>query len=265
MRHAPPFHYIPKSSKLTRPDKTGRAQVKATRPGCCPAWWQGPVRKNSSLRSSRARTVVTLPVLADCVRRPAGKNKRQVGRETSSGQKSITARGSAYRRGQGISTARLRPVPVGAGTPAIVVRSVISAPPPLRTLITADRNNRTHSADQNGPRPRRWTLRPASSGLTLTPANRPSFRAVPAPGTQIRCHRAIATIPGQGTRRPDKIDAGFAALLACRNGRRLRCSQAARLGRRPCCRDRTQHILCVTLRSFIPDAQGTPRPCAGSK
>ena len=32
-----------------------------------------------------------------------------------------------------------------------------------------------------------------------------------------------------------------------------------------CFRDITQHILCVTLRSFIPGAQGTPRPCAGSK
>ena len=37
------------------------------------------------------------------------------------------------------------------------------------------------------------------------------------------------------------------------------------VGMQECFRDRTQHILCVTLRSFIPDAQGTPRPCAGSK
>ena len=140
----------------------------------------------------------------------------------------------------------------------VVVRSVISAPPPLRTLITADRNHRTHSAGQIGPRPRRWTLRPAGSGLALTPANRPSFRAVPAAGTRIRCQ---ATRPDA----PTSLVAGFAAPLSCRNGRRLRCSQAARLGRRSCCRDRTQHILCVTLRSFIPGAQGTPRPCAGSK
>ena len=45
------------------------------------------------------------------------------------------------------------------------------------------------------------------------------------------------------------------------NNRELRGS----VGMQECFRDRIQHILCVTLPSFIPGAQGTPRPCAGSK
>jgi hypothetical protein len=56
---------------------------------------------------------------------------RQYGRATSSGQEiSITARGSACRRRQSNSTARLRPVQDAA----ITVRSAISAPPPFRKL-----------------------------------------------------------------------------------------------------------------------------------
>jgi len=56
---------------------------------------------------------------------------RQYGRATSSGKKiSITARGSACRRRQSNSTARLRPVQDAA----ITVRSAISAPPPFRKL-----------------------------------------------------------------------------------------------------------------------------------
>ena len=41
-------------------------------------------------------------------------------------------------------------------------------------------------AELVGPRPRRWTSRPAVSGFTLTPENRPAFRSVPAARTQKR-------------------------------------------------------------------------------
>ncbi len=50
-------------------------------------------------------------------------------------------------------------------------------------------------AELTGPRPRRWTPRPAVSGFALAPENRPAFRYVPAAGTQKTWHRAIATVP----------------------------------------------------------------------
>ena len=71
--------------------------------------------------------------------------------------------------------------------------------------------------------------------------------------------QVVCLLPVKAPR--DKIFGTSLALL--RLNARLRA--LARLGLRLCFRNRTQHILCVTLRSFIPDAQGTPRPCAGSK
>ena len=64
---------------------------------------------------------------------------------------------------------------------------------------------------------------------------------------------------------PAKFCSGSAHGVGMTEHLRRRCSQAARLCLRFASETFTQHILCVTLRSFIPGAQGTPRPCAGSK
>ena len=118
-----------------------------------------------------ARTVVTLPVLADRAR--ALRKAKRDGRETTSGQKRISPRCFARARRQQYGARRcLSPktnaiAPRGYARckpPELSVRSVISAPPPLRTLIAADRNNRTHCENQFGPRPRRWTPQPAGLG-----------------------------------------------------------------------------------------------------
>jgi len=132
---------------------------------------------------------------------------RQYGRATSSGKKiSITARGSACRRRQSNSTARLRPVQDAA----ITVRSAISAPPPFRKLHCS------------GQKPPNSLVKPNWSDTTAAGYGQ-VCRARPC------CHRvaahalrsavvesenlagAGATAPGNATRRDV---AGFAAALA---------------------------------------------------
>ena len=106
---------------------------------------------------------------------------QQYGRETSSGQGNSNSPRDCVRARPAIAprgSARCKP-------PALSVRSVISAPPPLRALIAADRNDRTHFENQIRPRPRRWTSRPAGLGCRERQTrSRPSFRYVPSAGTR---------------------------------------------------------------------------------
>ena len=161
----------------------------------------------------------------------------------------------------GKASALRREAPPVAEDGAITVRSAISAPPPFRRL---------HCSGQKQPnslvKPQ-WSDTPALDfvacclGCPVT-VSRPSFHYVPSAGSQRNWHRAGATTPGNATRRKCCWLCGGVGM---REHLRLRCSQAARLCLRFASGTFTQHILCVTLRSFIPGAQGTPRPCAGSK
>ena len=97
----------------------------------------------------------------------------------------------------------------------IIVRSVISAPPPLRWLHCGGQKQPNSLAKPN------WSETPSLDSAACwsrlrgrTKISRPSFHYVPPAGTRIQWPRATATTPGHESRRPDKIDAGFAALLA---------------------------------------------------
>jgi hypothetical protein len=61
---------------------------------------------------------------------------------------------------------------------------------------TAAQTRRPCRPESVSPRPRRWTSRPAVSVLAGAASHWPSFRSVPAAGTQRNWHRAIATVPG---------------------------------------------------------------------
>ena len=88
------------------------------------------------------------------------------------------------------------------------------------------KTGRPHCANQISPRPRRWTSRPAVSGSPVLPWNWPSFRSVPAPGTQRNWHGAIATVPGgcDAVTDPAKFCSGSAHGVGMTERRRLRCS-----------------------------------------
>jgi hypothetical protein len=133
--------------------------------------------------------------------------ERQYGRVTSSGQEiSITARGSACRRRQSNSTARLRPVQDAA----ITVRSAISAPPPFRKLHCGGQKQPNSLVKPN------WSDTTAA-GCGQVCRARPCNHRVAAHALRSAVVEsenlagAGATAPGNVTRRNV---AGFAAALA---------------------------------------------------
>ena len=69
-------------------------------------------------------------------------------------------------------------------TTAIDAGSDISAPPSLRTLVSADRNARTRWQNHIGPTPCRWASRPAVPAAKTNAISRPSFRYAPASGSR---------------------------------------------------------------------------------
>jgi hypothetical protein len=152
---------------------------------------------------------------------------------------SNTARGCAYRRGQSNSPrcfARARhqhyaPRPAAFSS---LRRLHFEKPPDLSPRI-----------DWSGHQPSR--SRPAVVVFPVTP-KRPSFRSTAAAGRR-RNWLAFHCSPWERVQTPRQNIVSFAAELSCRNASGTI----------------TQHTLWVTLRSFIPVAQGTPRPCAGSK
>ena len=90
----------------------------------------------------------------------------------------------------------------------------------------APETGRPRWKNQISPRPRRWTSRPAVSGSPVLPWNWPSFRSVPAPGTQRNWHGAIATVPGgcDAVTDPAKFCSGSAHGVGMTERWRLRCS-----------------------------------------
>jgi anti-sigma factor RsiW len=120
----------------------------------------------------------------------------------------------------GNSTARLRPVQG-------ISNSRGDGPAFGRFAGYAPETGRPRWKKQISLRPRRWTSRPAVSGSPMLPRNWPSFRSVPAAGTQRNWHRAGATVLGnEVTRRNGGRDAvtGSAHGVGMTERRRLRCS-----------------------------------------
>ena len=116
--------------------------------------------------------------------------------------------------------------------------------PLRRSAGCACKTGRPRWKNQIRPTLRQFASRPAVSAPPMSPRERPSFRYADLPESQWFWHRAGATMPGHESRRPDKL-AGAATHLR------------GSVGMQECFRDRTQHTLWVTLRSFIPGAQGT--------
>ena len=120
----------------------------------------------------------------------------------------------------------------------------------------------SRAAELVRPRLQRLASRPAVSGSPMTPWNWPSFRAAQPPETWIRQHRAYATVPGNTVTR-HKSRCGGADGVGMGDHLRLRCSFVRACASPLLSGTFTQHTLWMTLRTFIPGAQGTPRPCAG--
>ena len=88
--------------------------------------------------------------------------------------------------------ARCKTSAIVAATVQLSVASLLAGA--ARTY--APETGRPRWKNQISLRPRRWTSRPAVSSSPVLPWNWPSFRSVPAPGTQRNWHCAIATVPG---------------------------------------------------------------------
>lgn len=167
----------------------------------------------------------------------------------------------------GNMAARLRPAktsairreaPPVAEDGGITVRSAISAPPPFRRL---------HCSGQKQPNS---LVEPKWSDTTAAGCGQ-VCRARPC------CHRVAALALRSAVVESEKLAVALSRRrretrpgiggkcgthwlcggVGMREHLRLRCSQAARLCLRFASGTFTQHILCVTLRSFIPGAQGT--------
>jgi len=207
--------------------------------------------KTSSLRSSRGSNLHCVPVLADRARscaqnvhncghtfRPSPQEKQAarlrparklLARDASHGQDTAIRREALpIAAGKSISIARLRPmqdVSIIRETGQLLVA-------PLIFRCIAFRSRALHS--QNWPASLRKPSLSETPSLDFTacclgchaPISRPSFRSVPAPGTQRNWHCAGATVPvgRDAVTDPAKFWSGFAHGVGMTERRRLRCS-----------------------------------------
>ena len=245
-----PFHCISKSSNLTRPDETGHAPMVPVRKDLGAALL---ARLEPSLR-------FRFSLIALGRARKAGRDASHIGPLGAGFACQYGARLCLSPKANTLAPrgcARCKASAIVAGTVQLLRRSA----------GCACKTGRPRWKNQISPRPQRWVSLACWLRFDPPPRKLASIPLHPSSGTQRNWHCAGATVPGGCDAVTDP--AKLLKRLRSRGWHDGASPATVLVPARLCLRFAsgicTQHILCVTLRSFIPGAQGTPRPCAGSK